>query len=68
MNASKSKKSIITLLALFAGGFVPIHLIVLSFGYAEYYKAQAIGPKIIRVAHEFAVPYLFVLYIPAILF
>lgn len=68
MNFLLKKKSIITLLVLFAGGFVPINLIVLSFGYAEYYKAQAIGPKIIRVAHEFAVPYLFVLYIPAILF
>jgi hypothetical protein len=68
MNFLKSKKSIITLLALFAGGFVPIHLIVMSFGYAQYYKAQAIGPKIIRVAHEFAVPYIFFAYIPAILF
>ncbi|MFQ5639663.1 MAG: hypothetical protein ACE5IR_16895 [bacterium] len=68
MNILMHKKSILTLLVLFAGGFVPIHLIVLSFGYAEYYKAQAIGPKIIRVAHEFAVPYLLILYIPAILF
>lgn len=63
-----SKKAIITLLSLFAGGLVPIHLILLSFGYSEYYKAQAIGPKIIRVAHEFAVPYLFILYLPAIIF
>jgi hypothetical protein len=63
-----NKKAILTLVTLFAGGFVPIHLIVLSFGYSEYYRNQAIGPKIIRVAHEFAVPYLFLLYIPAILF
>lgn len=63
-----NKKTILTLLVLFAGGFVPIHLIVLSFGYAEYYKGQTLGPKIIRVAHEFAVPYIFFLYIPAIIF
>jgi len=68
MDALKNKKSIITLIVLFAGGFVPINLIVLSFGYAQYYKGQGIGPKIIRVAHEFAVPYLYFVYIPAILF
>jgi len=68
MNALKNEKSIITLIVLFAGGFVPINLIVLSFGYAQYYKGQGIGPKIIRVAHEFAVPYLYFVYIPAILF
>ena len=68
MGILTNKKSVLTLLTLFAGGFVPIHLILLSFGYSEYYKAQAIGPKIIRVAHEFAVPYLYILYIPAIIF
>jgi hypothetical protein len=62
-----NKKSVLTLLALFAGGFVPIHIIVLSFGYAEYYKVQDIGPKIIRVAHEFGGPYMLYIYLPAIL-
>lgn len=62
-----NKKSILTLLALFTGGFVPIHVIVLSFGYAEYYKQQAIGPKIIRVAHEFGGPYMLYMYIPAMI-
>jgi hypothetical protein len=61
------KKTILTLLALFTGGFVPIHLIVLSFGYSQYYKAQDIGPKIIKVAHEFGFPYMLFLYIPSIL-
>lgn len=61
------KKSVLTLLALFTGGFVPIHIVVLSFGYAEYYKAQAIGPKIIRVAHEFGGPYMLYVYIPAMI-
>ncbi len=68
MNTLKSEKSILTLIVLFAGGFIPINLIVSSFGYAQYYKEQAIGPKIIRIAHEFAVPYLYFVYIPAILF
>lgn len=68
MGVLTNKKSILTLLTLFAGGVVPIHLILLSFGYSEYYKAQAIGPKIIRVAHEFAVPYIYFIYIPAIIF
>ncbi len=59
------KKSVLTLLALFTGGFVPISIVLLSFGYAEYYKAQAIGPKIIRVAHEFGGPYMLYVYIPS---
>jgi len=67
MNFLLKKKSALTLLALFAGGFVPIHIVVLSFGYSEYYKAQAIGPKIIRVAHEFGGPYMLYLYIPAMI-
>ena len=61
------KKSVLTLLALFTGGFVPISIVLLSFGYAEYYKAQAIGPKIIRVAHEFGGPYMLYVYIPAMI-
>jgi len=67
MKALTNQKSILTLLALFVGGFVPIHLILLSFGYAEYYKAQSIGPKIIRVAHEFGLPYMLYFYIPSLL-
>lgn len=61
------KKSILTLVALFTGGIVPIHIVVLSFAYSEYYKQQAIGPKIIRVAHEFGGPYMLYFYIPALL-
>jgi hypothetical protein len=61
------KKSVLTLLALFTGGFVPINIVVLSFGYSEYYKEQAIGPKIIRVAHEFGGPYMLYFYIPAMI-
>jgi len=62
-----SKKSYLTLLALFTGGFVPIHLIVFSFGYAEYYKGIKMGPRVLKVAHEFGLPYALYFYIPAML-
>lgn len=67
MRALYNQKSLLTLLALFTGGFVPISLILLSFGYSEYYKAQSLGPKIIRVAHEFGLPYTLYVYIPSLL-
>jgi hypothetical protein len=62
-----SKKSFLTLLALFTGGFMPIHLIVLSFGYAQYYKGVKMGPKVLKVAHEFGEPYFLYFYIPALI-
>jgi len=46
---------------------VPINLIVLSFAYSEYYKAQSIGPKIIKVANEFGLPYMLFVYLPALI-
>jgi len=61
------KKSLLTLLALFTGGFVPIHLIVLSFGYAQYYKGITMGPKVLKVAHQFGLPYALYFYLPAML-
>lgn len=61
-----SRKSILTLLALFTGGFVPIHLIVLSFSYAQYYKGIKMGPKVLKVAHEFGEPYMLYFYFPAL--
>lgn len=62
-----TKKQSLILLALFTGGFVPIHAIVLSFGYAQYYKAQSLGPKVLRVAHEFGGPYALFIYIPSLI-
>lgn len=61
------KKSFLTLVALFTGGFVPINIVVLSFGYSQLYKHQSLGPKALRVAHEFAWPYLLYLYIPSMI-
>ena len=61
------KRDALILLALFAGGAVPIQLVTLSFGYAQYYKGIPGGPKAIMAAHEFAVYYVPLLYIPALL-
>ncbi|WP_339655277.1 hypothetical protein [uncultured Salegentibacter sp.] len=62
-----SKKAFLSLLALFTGGFVPINLIVLSFGYAQYFKGITMGPKVIKTAHEFGEPYMLFVYIPSML-
>jgi len=62
-----NKKSFLSLLALFTGGFVPINLIVLSFGYAQYFKGITMGPKVIKTAHEFGEPYMLFVYIPSML-
>ena len=54
------------LLSLLAGGVVPIQLVTLSFGYAQYVREEALGPKVIRTAHEFAAWYIPWVYIPAL--
>lgn len=61
------KRTVLALTALFTGGFVPIHLIVLSFGYAQYFRGVDIGPRVLQVAHEFAGPYVLFLYIPSLI-
>lgn len=55
---------ILILLALVAGGAVPIQLVTLSFGYAQYIRQEALGPKVIRTAHEFAAWYIPWVYVP----
>lgn len=44
---------------------MPIHVVVLSFGYAQYLRRIPPGPKVFQVAHEFAGPYVLFLYLPA---
>lgn len=61
------RRAFFILLALFTGGFVPIQLVTLSFGYSQYYKEVAMGPKMIMVAHEFAKIYIPFVFIPALL-
>ena len=53
------------LLALFTGGAVPIQLITLSFGYAQYVKGIPKGPAMMMAAHQFAAWYVPLVYLPA---
>lgn len=62
-----NKKSILTLLVLFTGGFIPIQLVTLSFAYSQYYKGETLGPKMVITAHEFALPYFQFVLIPSII-
>lgn len=59
-------RRVLILLALLAGGAVPIQLVTLSFGYAQYIRQEALGPKVIRTAHEFAAWYIPWVYGPAL--
>lgn len=60
------KRFWLILLALIAGGVVPIQLITLSFGYAQYIQGIAKGPEMIKAAHEFAMVYIPYVYIPSL--
>ena len=60
------KRDSLILLALFAGGAVPVQLVTLSFGYAQYYKGFPGGPKAIMAAHQFALYYVPLVYLPTL--
>ncbi len=60
------KRALLILTAFVAGGAVPIQLVTLSFGYAQYYKGVGMGPQVMSVAHEFARWYLPFVWIPAL--
>lgn len=57
----------LAILAFIAGGAVPIQLITLSFGYAQYVRGVPRGPELIPTAHTFASTYVPFLYVPALL-
>jgi hypothetical protein len=61
------RRVILTTLAFVAGGAVPIQLVTLSFGYAEYFKGIRLGPQVISTAHLFAKWYIPLVYVPALL-
>jgi len=65
-NQIDRKRAVLVLLAFIAGGAVPIQLVTLSFGYAQYAKGMSIGPKVIMTAHEFASVYVPFVYVPAL--
>ncbi|GMT42936.1 MAG: hypothetical protein IEMM0002_1347 [bacterium] len=62
-----NKRALLILLAFITGGAVPIQIVTLSFGYAQYVKQVSLGPKVIMTAHEFAKFYIPLVYIPALI-
>lgn len=57
----------LVLVAFIAGGAVPIQLVTLSFGYAQYLKGVRMGPQVLSVAHEFARFYVPLVLVPALM-
>lgn len=56
----------LVLAAFFLGGAVPIQLVTLSFGYAQYVRGVRMGPQVLSVAHEFAKVYIPLVWLPAL--
>ena len=63
---SDRRRTVLGVVALIAGGTVPIQLVTLSFGYAQYWQDIDMGPRVISVAHEFATWYIPLIYLPAV--
>lgn len=61
-----SGENLLGLVALFVGGFVPIQLVTLSFGYAQYGQGVKMGPELFGTAHQFAESYIPFVYLPAL--
>ena len=61
------RRVFLVLVAFAAGAGVPIQLVTLSFGYAQYVRGIALGPQVLTVAHEFARFYIPLVWIPALL-
>lgn len=66
-NKFDTRRFILALLAFIAGGAVPIQLVTLSFGYAQIVKGIPKGKEMMATAHDFALDYLFYIYIPALI-
>ncbi len=61
------RRALMVMIAFVAGGAVPIQLVTLSFGYAQYVKGITMGPQVLSVAHEFARFYVPFVLIPGLL-
>ena len=61
------KRALLILTAFVAGGAVPVQLVTLSFGYAQYYKGVGMGPQVMSVANEFARWYVPFVWIPGLI-
>lgn len=66
VNRLDTRRTLLGVLALVAGGAVPIQLVTLSFGYAQYVRGVPKGPEAIQLAHQVAEWYLPFVYIPAL--
>lgn len=60
------RRTLLSLFAFVAGGAVPIQLVTLSFGYAQYLRGIPRGPELIPAAHEFASIYVPFVYLPGL--
>ncbi len=60
------RRVVLILVAFVAGAGVPIQLVTLSFGYAQYLKGITMGPQAIATAHAFAKLYIPLVWIPAL--
>ena len=60
-------RRLLILAAFVAGGAIPIQLVTLSFGYAQYVRGVRMGPQVLQIAHEFARWYLPLVWIPGLL-
>lgn len=59
------RRAFLIFIAFLCGGTVPIQLVTLSFGHAQYIKKVSLGPRVIITAHEFAKWYIPLIYVPA---
>lgn len=62
---SNLQRTLLVALAFFTGGVVPIQLVTLSFGDAQYLHGIPKGPEMIAAAHTFASRYILYVYLPA---
>ena len=61
---SDRRRALLILIAFICGGAIPIQIVTLSFGYAQYIREVSLGPRVIMTAHEFAKWYLPLVYLP----
>lgn len=61
------RRTALALIAWVAGAAVPIQLVTLSFGYAQYVEGIPKGPRLIPTAHQLAELYLPLVYLPTMI-
>jgi len=64
--ANDGRRTLLILIAFVAGGAVPIQLITLSFGYAQYVRGIRMGPQVLQIANEFARWYMPLVLLPGL--